>query len=222
MKQIFEGEVYEILPLSNGIVFSYCKEATENEVTVAYKMISFDTGRINDIAKNVYLMTKYGNNYKEIIKHCDNYITTKSIVLPSGKVFLLLNGGVAKLVDSDSTIIWQGNFNYRTFSASDIVIHKNSIWATFPDCNVLLRYNLNTMREELRIGGNKSPFQQPKSMFLEGNCVTVCNKGSQKLTQVNLESYVVLDDETFDEEVLQYLKTELYRFVILKSGLYII
>ena len=222
MKQIFEGEVYEILPLSNGIVFSYCKEATETEVTVAYKMISFDNGRITDVAKNIYLMAKFGHNYKEILKHCDNYITVKSIILQSGKVFLLLANGTAKLVDTDSTVTWQGNFNYRNSPASDIVIHKNSIWATFPECNVLLRYNLTTMREELRIGGNKSPFSKPKTMFLDGNSVTVCNKGSQKLTQVNLESYVVMDDEAFEEEVLQYLKADIYRFVILKSGLYMI
>ncbi len=222
MKQIFEGEVYEILPLSNGIIFSYCKEANDSEVTVSYKMISFDNGRITDVAKNIYLLTKFGNNYKEIVKHCDNYITVKSIILPSGKVFLLLSDGTAKLIDTDFSVIWQGSFNYRSFAASDIVIHKNSIWATFPDCNVLLRYNLNTMREELRIGGNKSPFDKPKSMFLEGNSVTVCNKGSKKLTQVNLESYVCLEDETFTEEVLQYLKTDIYRFVILKSGLYMI
>lgn len=222
MKQIFEGEVYDILPLPNGIVFSYCKEATDTEVTVSYKMLSFDNGRFSDVAKNIYLMTKFGNNYNAIIKHCDNYITAKSIILPNGKVFLLLSDGTAKLVDIDSTIIWQGKFNYRTYNASDIVIHKNSIWACFPECNVLLRYNLSTMREELRIGGNKSPFDKPKAMFLEGDSVTVCNRGSQKLTKVNLESYIVLEGENFPEEVLQYLKADNYQFVILKSGLYII
>lgn len=222
MKQIFEGKVYDILPMPNGVIFSYCKEATETEVTVSYKMISFENGRISDVAKNIYLMTKFGHNYKEIIKHCDNYITAKSIILPSGKVFLLLSDGTTKLVDTDSTVTWQGNFTYRTFAASDIIVHKNSVWATFPDCNVLLRYSLNTMREELRIGGNKSPFQEPKSMFLEGDTVTVCNKGSKKLTQVNLESYIVLEDQAFEEEVLQYLKADIYRFVILESGLYMI
>ena len=78
MKKIFEGEVYDVLPLNNGIIFSYCKESTEENVTVSYKMISFEDGRITDIAKNIYLLTKFGNNYKAIISHCGNYITTKS------------------------------------------------------------------------------------------------------------------------------------------------
>jgi len=46
MKRIFEGQVYEILPLSNGIIFSYCKEIIDQNVVVSFKMLSFETGRI--------------------------------------------------------------------------------------------------------------------------------------------------------------------------------
>ncbi len=223
MKQIFEGEVYEILPLSNGILFSYCKDLTEdNNIIIGYKMISFDNGRMTDITKNVYLATKFGNNYNSVINHCDNYITTKAILFPSGKTLLFLKDGITKLIDTDSTVAWQGKLTYRSFAASDIIIHKNSLWACFSDCNVLLRYNLNNMREELRIGGKSSPFDMPKSMFLEDDIVTVCNKGSKKLTKVNLESYIVLEDQTFEEQVIQYLKSDIYQFVILTSGLYIL
>ncbi len=223
MKQIFEGEVYEIIPLSHGIIFSYCIEVTDDKnVVVGYKMISFENGRMTDITKNVYLAAKFGNNYNTIVKHCDNYITTKAIILPSAKVLLFSKDGKASLIDTDSSVIWQGNLNYRSCAAQDIVIHKNNLWACFSDCNVLLRYNLSNMREELRIGGKSSPFDKPRSMFLEGDTVTVCNKGSKKLTKLNLESYVVLDDETFDQEVFQYVKADIYRFVILNSGLYIL
>lgn len=222
MKQIFEGEVYEILPLSNGIIFSYCKDILDGNVTVSYKMISFDNGRFTDVAKNIYLLAKFGSNYQAVVKHCDNYITTKSIILPSGKVLLLSKDGTTKLVDTDSTIVWQGNLNYRTFTPSDILIYKNSLWTCFSDCNVLLRYNLTNMREELRIGGNKSPFDKPFNMFLDGENVIVCNKGSNKLIKVNLENYTVLEGDCFEEEVLQYVKSDIYRFVILKSGLYMI
>lgn len=222
MKQVFEGEVYEILPSSNGIIFSYCKEKLEDKVVVAYKMVSFENGCFTDIAKNIYLMTKFGTNYKTVVEHCDNYITAKSHILPSGKVLLLLNDGTAKLIDTDSTVVWQGNLTYRTTTASDIVIHKNSLWASFADCNILLRYNLSNMREELRIGGSKSPFDKPKNMFLDGDCALVCNHGSNSLTRVNLESYVVVEEENFEEEIFQYLKTDIYKFVILSSGLYML
>lgn len=223
MKQIFQGEVYELLPTSNGIIFSYCKKVTsDNKVIIGYKMISFDNGHLTDITKNIYLATKFGNNYNTVVRHCDNYITAKTLTLPGGKVLLLNQKGVTKLIDTDSSVIWQGELTYRSFDASDIVIYKNSLWACFADGNVLLRYSLNNMREELRIGGKSSPFCIPKNMFLEGNSITVCNKGSKKLVRVNLESYAVTEEETFDEEVLQYVKSDIYRFVILKSGLYMI
>ena len=223
MKQIFEGEVYEILPLSNGILFSYCIEVTDDQkVVIGYKMISFENGRMTDITKNVYLAAKFGNNYNTIIKHCDNYITARSIVLPSGKILLFSKDGVAKLINTDSSVTWQGTLTYRSFTASDIIIHKHSLWACFSDCNVLLRYNLSNMREELRIGGKSSPFDKPRSMYLEGDVATICNKGSKKLTQINLETYAVEDEQEFEEEVLQYSKSANHRFVILNSGLYIL
>ncbi len=222
MKKIFAGEVYEILPQSNGIIFSYCKDVIEENVVVAYKMLSFETGRFTDIAKNIYLLTKFGNNYKAIMANCDNYITVKSIVLPNSKVFLLSTDGKAQLIDTDGTPIWQGSLTYRDAVASDIVLYKNCLWACYCDTNVLVRYNLATMREELRIGGNKSPFSKPKSMFIEGNTVTVANQGSQKLIQVNLDSYSILEDQEFEEPVNQYVKSAGYRFVLLKSGVYMI
>ncbi len=223
MKQIFEGEVYEVLPLSNGILFSYCIEITDDKkVVVGYKMISFESGRMTDITKNVYLAAKFGNNYNSIIQHCDNYITARSIVLPSGKILLFSKDGIAKLIDIDSTITWQGNLTYHSYTATDILIHKQSLWACFSDCNVLLRYNLNNMREELRIGGKFSPFDKPKSMYIEGNIATICNKGSKKLTEINLETYAVTNEQEFEEEVLQYTKAANHRFVILTSGLYLL
>lgn len=222
MKPIFEGEVYEILPLSNGIIFSYCKDIIDQNIVVAFKMLSFENGRMTDIAKNIYLMTKFGNNYKAVIENCDNYITVKSILLPNSKVFLLSSSGEAQLIDTDGTAIWKGLLSYRGFNASDIVLYKNSLWACYSDSNVMVRYNVATMREELRIGGNKSPFSKPKSLFIEGNTVTVSNQGSQKLTQVNLDSYTILDCEEFEEPVKQYVKSDKYRFVLLDSGVYML
>ena len=222
MKPIFEGKVYEVLPLNNGIMFSYCKEIIDERINVSYKMISFDDGRINDITKNVFLGEKFGTNYAEVIKNCEHYITDRVIHLPSGKMLIHSANGILKLIDTDAEIVWEDKLTYREFNASDIVIYKNNLWACFKDCDILLRYNLNTMREELRIGGNKSPFKQPRRMFLDGEEVFVSNMASKKVNRVNLESYTVTDELDFEEEVLQYLKVDIYRFVVLKSGLYMV
>lgn len=220
MKQIFSGEIYEVLPLNDGILFSYHKDTIDENVLVAYKMVNFDTGRFTDVAKNIYLVTKFGNNYKAIINNCDNYITVKSILLPNGKVFLLSADGTAQLLDTDATPIWKGDMIYRKSTPSDIVLYNNSLWVSYPESNALVRYNLATMREELRIGGANSPFNKPRSMFLEGNCVTVSNQESGRLISVNLDTYAVEELEAFEEPLYQYVKSGSNRFAVLESGLY--
>lgn len=87
---------------------------------------------------------------------------------------------------------------------------------------MLLRYNLSTMREELRIGGNKSPFSRPEGLFVEGDSVMVCNSGSSKLIQVDLNSYSVFEYEDFEEPIHQYVQVGDCRFAVLDSGLYLI
>ena len=102
MKQIFAGEVFEVLPLSNGFIFAYCKEKIDDNIIVAYKMLTFD-GQFSDVAKNIYLLTKFGNNYKAVSAYCKNHITVKSLVQPGGKVFLLEEDGTATLLDVDAS-----------------------------------------------------------------------------------------------------------------------
>ncbi len=221
MKQIFSGEVYEILPISGGIIFSYCKEKTEENVIVAYKMLSFENGHFTDIAKNIYLLTKFGSNYKAVVAHCDNYITVKSIVLPNGKVFLMSADGTAKLIDTDASPIWEGSLVYRTFAPSDIVLYKNALWASYAESNVLLRYNLNTLHEELRVGGSRSPFNKPKNIFIEGENAYISNLGSKTVTQFNLDTYSVFEYEKFDQAIYQFVLVGDYRFVLLESGVYV-
>ena len=222
MKKVFSGEVYEVLPISNGIIFSYCKDVIEENTLVSYKMITFDNGRFTDIAKNIYLLTKFGNNYKAVAAVCGNYITAKSIVLPGGKVFLLSEDGEAMLLGADAVPVWTGELKYRGGVATDIALYKNALWASFADCNVLLRYNLTSMREELRIGGNKSPFDKPSGLFIDGDTVMVSNAGSSKLIEVNLNTYSVFEYEEFSEPVRQYVRVGENRFAVLDSGLYLI
>ncbi len=222
MQKIFEGEIFEVLPLTNGILFSYCKDTVDDNIIVAYKMISFDNGRFTDVAKNIYLITKFGNNYKAVAAQCDNYITVKSILLPNGKVFLMQTDGTAKLLDTDATPLWTGSLVYRSCNPSDIILHDNALWVSYADCDVLLRFNLATMREELRIGGAKSPFSKPRDMFLDGDSAIVSNQGSNKLVSINLKEYTVFDYETFEEPLYQYVQVADNRFVVLQSGLYLI
>lgn len=223
MKKIFPGEVYEVLPVTNGIIFSYCKDIVDEKVVIAYKMISFSNGSFTDITRNVYLITKFGNNYKTLAKLCDNYITEKTILLPGGRVFLMsTTDGKARFADFDGTIIWEGDFTYRGNLPADILLFNNALWVSYPVCNALIRYSLNTMHEDLRIGGNKSPFDSPKDLFLEGEHAMIVNSETNKLIRLNLKSYDVFEYESFEEPLYQYVSVGDKRFAVLESGLYLI
>lgn len=223
METIFNGEVCELLPLSNGLIFSYCKDRVdEKQADIAYKMISFEDGRVSFVTTPMYQLTKFGSNYKAVMEYCDNFIADKALVIPGGKVFLMRSSGAAYFLNNDATPLWTGSLTYRSSAPSDIALYNNSLWASYDEYNVLLRYNLSTMREELRIGGNSSPFDKPGELFVQGDNVIVSNRGSGKLLQVNLNTYSVTEKESFNEPVYQYLAVSDYRFVILKSGLYLI
>lgn len=222
MKQIFEGEIYEVVPQSGGVVFSYRKSVIDQQVLVAYKMLSVDTGVITDVAKNIYLLSKFGSNYRAAANQCGNFITSKALVLPSGKVFICSNTGRASLIDGDGTAVWTGELKYRGFSPSDIAIYKNALWACYSQNGVLIRFNLNTMREELRIGGTRSPFDRPRDIYIYGDCAIISNTGSKKLVKVDLNSYTVSDYKEFTEPVYSYVKVKNYEFVLMESGLYVL
>ena len=223
MEQLFEGKIYDILPTPGGIIFSYAnKEYEDGTVEISYKMISFDSRRITDIAKNIYMINKFGNNYKALERLCENYVTAKSIVLPGGKVFLLHDDGKAQFVDSDGEPLWTGSLIYKNNIPSDIVLLEDGLWACYEKGNALMRYSLTTMRQELRVGVNNSPFDGPCDLFEENGEVIICNKNSKKLLSLNLNDYNVLEYENFEEPLLQYVNVKGYRFVSLESGLYVI
>lgn len=222
MKKLFDGEVYEILPLRGGIIFSYCKEAFNDNVLVAYRMLSFDNGKFSNVENDIYLITKFGNNYKAVTTLFENHIRVKSIVLPSGKVFVMQPDGSTQLLDNDATPIWTGKLSYKGTQPSDIALYNNTLLVTYPDSNAIISYNISTMREEIRIGGGKSPFNKPRSISVNGDLVTVCNQDSHNLLEVNLSGYKLKELETFEEPVYQFLEVAGNRFVLLQSGLYLL
>ena len=113
MERIFEGEIYEIVPQTQGLVFSYQKAVAGSNVVVAYKMLSLENGIMSDVAKNIYLLSKFGSNYRASSELCNNYVTARSAVLPSGRVFLCSDNGNAYLIDGDGLPVWSGDFKYK-------------------------------------------------------------------------------------------------------------
>ncbi len=222
MKLVFKGKVYEMVPQKNGLVFPYRRGGDDKNALVCLKMLSLDTGILSDVAKNIYFISKFGPNYKASLELCSNYVLARSLVLPSGRVFLSSDNGNSYLVDGDGLPVWSGDFKYHGEMPSDTAIYKNCLWASYLKAGVLLRFNLSTMREELRIGGKNSPFDRPNNIFIDGRTALVSNIGSNKLLKVDLNSYTVEDYREFTESVYGYAKIQQYEFVLLESGIYLL
>ena len=222
MKKIFDGKIYEILPKSDGIIFPYQKAVVDEGDIVWYKMLSFENSLLTDVSQTIYWNMKFGSNYNVAVKVCKNFVSEKALILPDGSSLLCNENGQVFIIDTDGMINISGEIKYREAPPSDIAFYKNSIWASFKESNVLIRFNINTMRAELRIGGKTSPFDRPENIFINGEWAYVCNEGSNKITKVNLESYLVEDYYNFEEPVYAYVKSGSYEFVLLQSGLYVI
>ncbi len=222
MERLFDGEIYDIICQNGNLVFTYCKNSNENAVLVGYKMITRENAEPTDVAKNIYLLSKFGSNYRSSSELCSNYVIAKTAELNTGYMCILADTGKAYMVDQAGMPVWSGTLNYKGEMPSDIAAYKNSIWACYQNSGVLIRFNLNTMREELRIGGKNSPFNKPVNIFIDGNIATVSNSGSNKLIEFNLDSYTVEEKEEFSESVYSFVKYDDNRFVLLESGLYVL
>lgn len=222
MKRIFDGKVYEVLPKSDGVIFPYQKAVVEQGDIVWYKMLSFENSALSDVSEAVYWNVKFGNNYMTAKKICKNFVLAKSIILPNGRLFLCDNNGQTFIIDPDGMINITGELKYHDQNPSSIALYKNSIWASFADHNVLIRFNLSTLRVELRIGGNNSPFNNPCNIFIDDHFAYVCNGSTNDIVKVDLENYSVDPLYSFEEPVHSYIKSGKCEFVLLESGLYLI
>lgn len=220
MKEIFSGEVYEMIEKPDGLIFSHLYEVLADGLYIKFKMLDAVSGTISDISKNVYFLAKFGSNYHSVVKMVDNYITVKSINLPSGKLFLCEQSGNCYLIDGDGSILWTGSILYKDEAPSGIALYDNCIWACFKSSNALIRFNLATMREELRIGGERSPFSGPRGIFICENTAVISNTLSNSLTKVNLDNYTVEHYYDFKESVKEYVKIGGYEYVLLDNGIY--
>lgn len=222
MKKIFDGKIYEMLPKSDGIIFPYQKAVVEEGDIVWYKMLSFENSVLSDASETVYWNVKFGSNYLIAKKLCQNFVLAKSIILPNGRLFLCSNNGQVFIIDTDGMINIAGELKYHDQIPTGIALYKNSIWASFADHNVLIRFNLSTLRVELRIGGKSSPFNNPRNIFIEDRFAYVCNGDTNSIVKVDLENYSVDPLYTFEEPVRSYIKSGNFEFALLDSGLYLL
>jgi hypothetical protein len=222
MEKISGDKVYSLHPLPDGFLFSYLVEKSETELTVGYKMVSFDTGKMTKVTKSIYMLTKFGAEYKAFIDKIKNYLTCFSIPLENGQTFIIERDGCSTLFGSDGEALWEGKLLYLGTPPGGVAVNGNTLWVSFPEHNALIRYNMKTLREELRIGGGHSPFEKVRGIFPAGNKLFLCCKGSNSIWKLDTVSYQTELYFEFDEPVKDYKFINKYEIVVLKSGIYLL
>ena len=221
MERISKDKAISLLALPNGILYAYCIEKLEDQYRIGFKMVDFDSGKISNVTKSIFMLTKFGVDYKAFIPKIKNYLTCFSLLLEGGKTFVVEKDGSATLFDKGEEL-WQGKLLYKNTAPGGITVNDESLWVSYPEHNVLIRYNLKTLREELRIGGSNSPFNKAEGLFPAGGKLFVCNRGSNTIYKVDAQNYTTDHYFQFEEPVCDYKFINNYEIASLESGIYLL
>lgn len=223
MKQIYGNNSLSLFPLENGFLIVTKEDENTEMVSVGYKLIDFSNYTMAPVTKDIYQKAKFGENYKAFELQVGNYITCKTVVLENGNVFTVNADGQSSVMDKNGYVEWQGTIKYEDGAPADIIIVGSNIWASYPNSNAIIRFNLNTMREELRIGGkNDTAFNKPEGLWYnsKNGKILICNAGSNKILELDAKNYTIYEYAEFEEPVHEYINIQSNEMVLLDSGVY--
>lgn len=225
MKKLFSEQIFDIVETSDGFMIVYRRPEFEDKTVVSYKSVSIEDGVVTQRTRADYEFVKYGDKSKVPQFENGNFITCSCVKLDDDRVFVVAPDGEAMILDADNNVEWQGSIKYKEQGPTAIVNFGHTLWASFSDKNALIRFNLRTMREELRIGGsNDSSFSGPEGMWVDpqNEKLFVCNNKAQNILEVNMRTYTVVEYAVFDEPVHKYLRIGNKELAVLDSGLFLL
>ena len=223
MEKIYDSSALCIVPLSEGMVFAYCQEKSDDQMTVAYKTVSFEDGTMTNVTSDFFSVAKFGAKYRSYLLQVANPVTCKALYLPNGNLLLCDEKGDAKIIKDDITTVWSGKLTHKGNAATGIAADGSSLWCSYRDSGILVRYNTRTMRDELRLGGGRNPvISSPKGVWCQDGLMRVCDTAQRKIFEIDLHNYSMSTYREFDEPVHQYVKIRSYEFVLLDSGIYLL
>ena len=222
MERISEHKALSLLALPNGFLYAYCIEELEDQMTVGYQMVSFDTGLVSNVSKSIYMLTKFGADYKHFEKNLKNYLTCSTVLLDGGRVFVTEKDGTAYIFGNSETPLWEGKLLYKNTAPSDVAFSDGCIWAAYRDESTFIRYNATTLRQELRIGGGSSPIKNPENIFCGGNKIFVSCGDTKEIWKLDVKNFETEKYFEFEESIRCYKFIDKYEIAVLDSGIYLI
>jgi hypothetical protein len=222
MQKIVDS-VYDIIAFSNGVIFT--KKTVLENGSVKVNFYGYDIKRMQNtpVTKSVYLLNKYGPEYKKIAEQLGDYVSCDSDILPNKYVIVVYNSGETGIFSPDGEMVWSSDLSYQGSEISGAVADGNQIWSVVPEKNCVVNYSISHKKFSMRIGSAQSTsFQKPVSISKYDNELFVCNADSQKVRTISLKDYSVNDFRIFDEPVYKYLRSCGKEIVVLESGVYVL
>lgn len=222
MQKIVDS-VYDIIAFSNGIIFTK-KRVLENG-SVKVNFYGYDIKRMQrtPVTKSVYLLNKYGSEYKKIAEQLGDYVSCDADVFSTKQAVVVYPSGETGLFSPDGNMVWSSDLAYQGGEISGVVCDGRQFWSVVPENNCVVSYSISHKKFSMRIGSKDSTsFDNPVSISKYDNELFICNSGSHKVRTINLNDYSVNDFRIFDEPVYKYLRSCGKEIVVLESGVYIL
>lgn len=221
MIKIVGQKVIDLLAYQQGILFVLKENASDGQKKISFYSYDAKSQSIASVTKNAYLMTKFGPSYADITDCLDDYISCEAQRLADGRVFVVYPGGELGVFSEQGELLHAEKLSYNNKAIRSIASDGNDLWFTVPDANLLVRYNCEKMRIDLRIGNQTKPsFATPVSVSANKGKLFVCCKSTNSVSSVSLNDFTVEHLMNFNEPVLQYQQIDNDAFVVMSSGVY--
>lgn len=221
--QKIADSVFDIIAFSNGIIYTKNKLLSNGSVKVSFYGYDIKRMQNSPVTKSVYLLHKYGSEYKKISEQLGDYVSCSADITQSKEVVVVYPSGETGIFSPSGDMIWSNDLLYHESPVSGVVCDERLIWSVVPDKNCIVSYSVAHKKFSMRIGSDDSDsFDKPVSLSKYGDELFICNSGSKKVRTINLKDYSVSDFRIFDEPVHKYLRSCGKEVAVLDSGVYIL
>ena len=222
-EKLYPKGVYDLLPTGRGFVFIAEQNRTDDgNIVIAYKHHSFSESATTLVARSVFLLAKFGPNYAFYQKNLPDFINCRAASLPGYRTLIVLPTGEAMIYDNDCVLKWQGAFQYKDLGPADIAPDGDFLWCSYPENNEIIKYNLKTMRMDMRIGSPGSDgLPAPYGIFINQDHEMIVTSGeTDMIYKLNLETFFMEQYQVLTEPAYKYIKVESNEVILTDSGIF--
>ncbi len=223
MIKIIDSNIIDVITFSNGIIYTK-KRLLENG---SYKVTfyGYDIKRMENtpVTKSVYLLNKYGPEYKKIAEQLGDYVSCDASVNSLRQTIVVYPTGETGIFGPNGEMFWSSDLRYHDSEIAGIACDDTTFWSVVPDLNCVVNYSISHKKFSMRIGSESSDtFSHPVSISKYDNELFICNEESCKIRLISLNDYSVNDFRIFDEPVYRYMRSAGKEIVQLQSGIYVL